>query len=185
MMHCVDWLPTLMDAANLEWKNKLNLDGFSHWNNFININTNNTINQPRDFIYYGNDNPGTGDDRDGYCGNNTAYRDHHYKIYNTTGGDPDKIFNYYDDTINSINETRKTYNYNYSMYSLYNINEDPSEYNNIAANNTDLVQSLAQQLYNIDSTRVPALPDNASCPKGGDNHPINPIVGPYWWPWCN
>lgn len=185
LMHAIDWYPTLMEATGITTNINKNLDGVSHWNNFINIfNNDYNISKVRNDIYYGNDNAGNSPDFGPY--NNTGYRKGHFKLLNISGGTPDTYFDYDSNgqlvigcnTINiDGNETASTYN-----YSLYNLQKDPNEYDNVASKQPDQVAELAQDMAAIQATSVGPLQKNESCPKA--NFPNNTIVGTYAWPWC-
>eukprot|EP01084_Bolivina_argentea_P102815 184180_1 len=179
LMHISDWYPTLIEGAAGISLSKLNysLDGVNQWNGII--GKENTSKDEyfyfRDYIYYDhnieNHKPS----------NNSAYRKRWNKIFNGTGGgNPDENGWVKPPGVAVMYDNDNVTN----MMPLYNISNDPYEYNDISANYSDLVQQLYSEMEQIfkSAPYYPHPPVDNSCPKV--THPNNSVVGPVWQPWC-
>ena len=187
LMHLVDWLPTLLEAANISYTfpDGLKLDGVSHWKGLINGNNyNDKYFNFRDNIYYGfddNDNP-----------KNVGYRKKWNKIFNRTGGNPNtwspdddekdviysgmELWEYCPEYIDKIK-----LNANISI-PLYNLSSDYAERHDISDSNQDIVNQLLDEMHSLQATGVPQAKDDPNCPPL--THPTYPTVGEIWEPWC-
>ena len=175
LMHIVDWMPTILEAANISYKFKpgLELDGVSHWKGLINGNNGykDKYFNFRNNIYYGyddNDNP-----------KNVGYRYEWYKIFNSSGGNP----NEWSPNDNASTVCNEYFSQNkVSNIPLYNISIDYAERYDISTENQDLVNELINKMHAVQASGIPQAKDDKNCPS--ITHPTYPVVGQVWEPWC-
>ena len=179
LMHISDWYPTIMGAAGIDISSlglNYTFDGINHWDGIIgNYDKSNPYFAFRKNLYYGYD-------VDPLFGN-IAFRNGWLKILNGSGGNPRSWFRPPEmvnegesaiidfDLYNPVNE-----------YPLFNLEIDPNEYDDIAENNTNIVEQLLNEMIAIKDTGVPQSVDQTGCPN--QTTPIYPVVGKVWWPWC-
>ena len=204
LMHAADWLPTLIDASGIDINNVANIsdiDGVSQWdailgkyddkyiyNNYLESTNGGARFDVRQSIYYGR-NAGTNP------GNYTGYQSMGYKILNNTGGAPSYWYAPVgidiDDVKKDISD-KDNMDIKYNMlnssngsinYMLFNLTNDPTEHYDISSQNTDLVTKLVQEMTQIKATGVPQGSNDRSCTKN-ISHPVYPVVGGVWEPWC-
>eukprot|EP01083_Nonionella_stella_P179847 639653_1 len=178
LMHLVDWMPTILEAANINYTfpSGLELDGVSHWKG---LTTGNSFEDKyfhfRNDVYYGYDD---------FCTpKNVAYRYQWYKIFNSTGGNPNSW-----SPKGGITETVSEYgvcsgfNGDLSSIPLYNLSDDYAERHDISQLNEDLVTELVHQMHVFQATGVPQASSDKNCPN--ITHSVYPVVGKVWEPWC-
>ena len=185
LMHISDWMPTLLYATNISTDEyNISFDGVVQWNNFF---ENMASNDTRQYIYYGTNN-GCGSN---WIINNTGIRVGDMKYLNYSGGVPtgwypppnqtgpnrssSVVYNEYVMPISNLKFVDEIGG------QLYNLTEDVGEYNNIAANNTQIVQQLYAMLTEIEQISN-IVPEDMNC--SNVTHPVYPTVGGVWLPWC-
>eukprot|EP00486_Rosalina_sp_Unknown_P013844 CAMPEP_0201596398 /NCGR_PEP_ID=MMETSP0190_2-20130828/193089_1 /ASSEMBLY_ACC=CAM_ASM_000263 /TAXON_ID=37353 /ORGANISM="Rosalina sp." /LENGTH=248 /DNA_ID=CAMNT_0048056723 /DNA_START=623 /DNA_END=1369 /DNA_ORIENTATION=- len=186
LMHLVDWLPTILEAAGIThaFPPGLELDGVSHWKGLQNGNNYKDRNfQFRDNIYYGYD--------DNSNPKNVGYRNKWYKIFNRTGGSPDtwspdddgddKAIYGFELWENCSVDSGFTLDANVTI-PLYNLSSDYAERHDISNQNQDMVKNLLDEMHALQATGVPQAKNDPSCPA--ITHPVYPNVGKIWEPWC-
>lgn len=190
LMHSTDWLPTLCDIVGIKPLNESILDGMS----MLNVIQNNAK-SPRTMIIHNIDPIGCNEPICGairmnewklsvgkqvmqknLCGSGWCYT---YEIHNGTM--------YNNTTVNCGNNGHvPIQNYSQPPYNgqpvLYNITDDPCEYNNVADENKDIVQQMYQLLVKYNSTQATPLQAlNEAVPN--ESNPIN--FGGFWTPFRN
>eukprot|EP01084_Bolivina_argentea_P102820 184186_1 len=190
LMHMVDWLPTVLEAAGVShtFPPGLEIDGVSHWKGLISGNKyNDAYFNFRDNIYYGKD--------DNANPRNVGYRYQWYKIFNSSGGNPsawspnDNASNgeyiYQENELWDCWHTQiklKDVNVDAVHIPLYNISNDYSERHDISGQNQDLVNQLIDKMHALQATGIPQAKNDKNCPN--ITHPVYPVVGGVWQPWC-
>ncbi|XP_048242603.1 arylsulfatase B-like isoform X3 [Haliotis rufescens] len=172
MMHAVDWNPTLVSAAGgTPAKSnpvvETTIDGITHWESI----RNGLPSSRTEFIYNLDDfEPAT----EGHAG----IRVGDYKLILGYPGGPDGWYKPKNSTPGDIYDNIIYYKGD-SPVRLYNIREDPTEHNDLAAQMPDIVDKLRARIDDYRKQMVPALfppPDPASFPKN---------FGNVWSPgWC-
>ncbi|XP_046346776.2 arylsulfatase B-like isoform X2 [Haliotis rufescens] len=165
MMHAVDWNPTLVSAAG--GTPETTIDGITHWESI----RNGLPSSRTEFIYNLDDfEPAT----EGHAG----IRVGDYKLILGYPGGPDGWYKPKNSTPGDIYDNIIYYKGD-SPVRLYNIREDPTEHNDLAAQMPDIVDKLRARIDDYRKQMVPALfppPDPASFPKN---------FGNVWSPgWC-
>eukprot|EP01084_Bolivina_argentea_P102816 184181_1 len=176
LFHTVDWYYTLLSMAGIDTTLILNytIDGVDQWNGIIGNEVKDKYFEFRDEIYYGCD------IYNGEPSNNTGYRYQWYKIFNSTGGYPNTWWPPPNETV-YVDMIHMNYKDD-DLYELFNISNDPYEYNDISKDNPSLVQQLLAKMDAISATAIPNQVDK-NCPKV--THPNYTIVGEVWQPWCD
>eukprot|EP00483_Globobulimina_turgida_P001844 UN01846 len=178
LMHTVDWYATLLEAAGIDVNSSINhtIDSLSQWKGIINDESvigNDTYFAFRDYIWYGYNDMNTDWNVNFVNYTNVGYRYEWNKLINGTGGNGGGHTPPPKDVIQASS----------GVYAqLYNLNTDPYEYNNLTKNNTQLVESLIQKMYEMYKTGVPQLQNDTTCFP--INLPNNTKVGKIWVPYC-
>ncbi|XP_071100463.1 arylsulfatase B-like [Haliotis cracherodii] len=165
MIHAVDWNPTLVSAAG--GTPEASIDGTTHWESI----RNGLPSSRTEFIY-------NLDDFEPALEGHAAIRVGDYKLILGYPGGPDGWHKPRNTTRGDKYETTIYYKGD-SPVQLYNIREDPTEHNDLAAQMPDIVDKLRARFDDYRKQMVPALfPDGdpASNPKN---------FGNAWSPgWC-
>ena len=66
---------------------------------------------------------------------------------------------------------------------LYDLKNDIGEYNDVSQEYPQIVANLTKMMEMIQATANSMAKENTNC-SNNITHPINPIVGPVWFPWC-
>ena len=193
LMHITDWYPTLCDIAGVKPSNESILDGYSQKNNIYNGETD--LYSPRSEILHNIDPDGCNIT---ICG---GIRMKQYKLVVGKEVIDEKNLcrsgwcplNDTDQNGATVQCTKSNGNYNYPDLTqkyiqshcpfneqpcLYNIEDDPCEYYDIKANNTDIYNEIYQRLLQYNATMVTPLnliyPENdtAANPKN---------LGGFWY----
>ena len=106
---------------------------------------------------------------------NVGYRYKWNKIINGTGGG---------DAGHNKPPNDYVLNSNGVYPQLYDLLNDPYEYVNLTKNNSELVESLIQQMYEMEKNGVPQLDNDTTCPSYKCRIDHNFSVGPIWAPYC-
>ncbi|ETO17058.1 hypothetical protein RFI_20276 [Reticulomyxa filosa] len=166
LMHAADWMPTLLDGIGLDWNNlDIQFDGVSQWGGLIG-----TQNGPfRNNIYYDHDSLANGS-----TGPNIA-----------SGGEPSSWYEPVNEThvLSTSMSGRTLMELDGYNVSLYNLTNDPNEYNDISSQNPDIVNFMWNLLTEIRQSAVPEAQQDTNC-SVNCTHTVYPIVGPAWEPWC-
>ena len=198
LVHVVDWMPTLLNAAGID-SSKLNIefDGINLWDtllkriNGIKLTSNDTT---RDEVYYGTNNPCD----DVWIVNNTGIRIGDMKYLNISGGKPRgwypppgtntntktniNMIGIDSDARNSVSDNNNT------IYGqLYNLSSDGNESMDVSSMYPDIMQQLFTRLNQIQETGNPMAVTDENCTITNVSAilPTDPIVGLYWVPWCS
>eukprot|EP01084_Bolivina_argentea_P263957 446958_1 len=188
LMHSTDWLPTICDMVGVIPSNKSILDGFSMKHVIQNNNK-----SPRTEILHNIDPVNCHVD---ICG---SIRINEWKLsvgnevegkgcisgwcytYGIMNGS-----NYDNTTVKCGSNHVPIQNYSAAPYNgkpvLYNIIEDPCEYNNVAEENMDVVNQLYQRLAYYNSTQVTPL-QLLNPPEPNLANPVN--FNGFWTSWRN
>jgi len=194
LTHLVDWLPTILEAADIEYAfpDGLEIDGVSQWKGLRYGNHfDDKFFEFRDSVYYGiddNDQP-----------RNVAFRREWYKIFNRSGGNP-STWSPKDDgdgdgqaretsaelwencPVSAPFESRPLASINVDDIPMYDLFDDYAERYDISESNEAKVRELLFEMLQLQATGIPQATNDPDCPP--ITHTNYTEVGPIWEPWC-
>ena len=189
LMHVVDWYKTILDAAGIDFDSlrfNYTLDSVSQWQGLKKIENEPDDDQYfayRDTLWY---NYATGIWNKDFVGfNNTGFRYKWNKIINGSGSYKSGGDGWYKP---NLEQDGNVYNVGIEMdekYQLYDIEDDPNEYDNImnvTGENNETFINVLNKMVQLENTMRPQMINDMNCPPFGPQN--NSVVGPVYMPWC-